>query len=212
MFADPSQTRALRPRLFHDRTGVHIRAVFGVEHLPVQKFRERFESVAKHTMVVIPARITSNAAMAGTIVGLVFGVIVHCGRNDRPDARKQQSRIASLSRRPRHPGHLALVATSEPFLQSGRLRSIGHDATHADGLKSESPPFLLYSFRQRHGCHLAAGPGCGQSKYTVNFAVHCLASHFPQEPVMRVFQSVSFGSNRQEMPPDFSMSTQWVLV
>ena len=29
---------------------------------------------------------------------------------------------------------------------------------------------------------------------------------------MRVFQSVSFGSNRQEMPPDFSMSTQWVLV
>src|SRR5207237_4594601 len=151
-------------------------------------------------------------AVAGTIVGLVLGIIVHCDGNDRPDARKQQRRIAPLANGPRHPGHLALVVASEPFLQSGSLRSIGRDATYADGLKSESPPFLLYSFRQRHGCHLETEPGCGQSKYTVNFAVHCLASHFPQEPVMRVFQSVSFGSNRQEMPPDFSMSAQWVLV
>ena len=163
-------------------------------------------------MVVLPARIPGNEAMAVTIVGLILGVIVHCDRDDRPDIRKHQGRIAPLSGRPRHPRHLALVSASEPFRQSSGLRSIGHDATYAEGLKSESPAFLLYLFRQRHGCHLAAGPGCGQSKYTVNFAVHCLASHFPQEPLIRVFQSVSFGSKRQEMPPDFSMSTQWVLV
>jgi hypothetical protein len=46
----------------------------------------------------------------------------------------------------------------------------------------------------------------------VNFAVHCLASHLPQEPAMRVFQSVFFGSKRQEIPPDFWMSLQWVFV
>src|SRR2546427_1553954 len=131
MLADPSQTRALRPRLFHDRTGVHIRAAFGVERLPVQKSCERFQAVAKQTMVVFPARITSNAAVAGTIVGLVLGIIVHCDGNDRPDARKQQGRIAPLANGPRHPGHLALVVASEPFLQSGSLRSIGRDATYA---------------------------------------------------------------------------------
>src|SRR5437016_278517 len=99
MLADPSQTRALRPRFFHDWTGVHIRATFGVERLPVQKSCERFQTVAKHTMVVLPARITSNAAMAGTIVGLIVGVIVHCDRDDRPDARKHQGGVAPLSGR-----------------------------------------------------------------------------------------------------------------
>jgi len=73
---------------------------------------------------------------------------------------------------------------------------------HADG----GELFTLDPLRQSHGNYL--GIGEAQSKYTVNFAVHCLASHFPQEPVIRVFQSVFFGSKRQEMPPAFGMSLQ----
>src|SRR6266571_6053728 len=46
----------------------------------------------------------------------------------------------------------------------------------------------------------------------VNLALHWRAWQAPHVPVMRVFQSVSLLSKRHEMPPDFSISAQWVFV
>jgi hypothetical protein len=78
-------------------------------------------------------------------------------------------------------------------------------------VKAQLLGFALDLLRNGHGFAYRAGLDCGQSKYTVNFAVHCRASHFPQVPVIRVFQSVNFLSNWQ-VSPDFSISVQWVFV
>jgi hypothetical protein len=103
------------------------------------------------------------------------------------------------------------MSAREPFLETRSFRPVRRHETDSYRVKAQPLGLAPNLFRQSHGTLGVVGDW-GQSKYTVNFAVHCLAKHFEHEPVMRVFQSVSFGSKRHEMPPDFSISVQRVCV
>ena len=88
-------------------------------------------------------------------------VVVKCNHDDRAGSRKKFSRSSSLVRITSHPGHVAVIATCQPFTQKVTFGSQSGSGNNAHELETQLAGMLTNLIAQGFGgeidCRLDTG-------------------------------------------------------